>query len=952
MSADSRKDKGSSGEASHPKIRELAEMAEIKTAESGSKVDGFSSLNDYSLKMWLNSAQQVKKNADIDLASGKEEAAYVLYLKFCNIMVKVIPNLPEFKDSKKAVSKNSLSPQLVQYKDLKRMMPSIITSSEKIRANIIATYSTKAKSDQNKIKSKADSDTSKSNLKTTRQTPEKIPAHKLHSYLSWRSPPKFLILDCRSRQDFLNQHISGCHLVNIDTEQIIQKKLGEGMDVKDLSLTCDEIASSLPSSPSFHRLNFSNRHSYDLVIYTDQSSRFINDSVVLGDSKSDLTSIGIKLVRDALHRETSADDSSNDKFFKRNPALLVGGMNEWRRLVVTSSLRLVHGLEAGDKDGALEEKAVKLHHTSARIHREKNQNEPDSTENVADGNKLKNLRLDNSESFKNAPSSNDAKSNWIFGPSNSSSSLGFPNIPNAFAYNSSKEIQDDDRPLGPLYPDAPKIQPLSSSGMKPTTSQLSKNYNPSVFQNLEKVKPMQPNYVGINHQTGSTLPKAPLQKVSSINKPVPALPTPNKYQSNTEIAVCNRTSSMRGLNNLGNTCYMNSIIQCVLGTGELMNYFVSPDGKSFVEQWKSLINTSNPISSKGRLAAAFSSLTHQMYKSPPGSYISPYEFKKVVSNTNSMFQGTEQHDSQEFLAFLLDGLHEDFNRGLGVNGGKGYAMREIPSWAADSIEKEEDSSDSDDYDEEYYQRPENVKFALNKEIKDSYTAWARYLFRNDSLIVSLFQGQLKSQLQCLTCSKTSTTYNPFMYLSLPIPRNTGSTSLSRCLDEFVREEVLDDADSWRCPRCKRNRRASKKLSISRVPPILLIQLKRFSASGELSNKIDSFVDFPVSSELDLWRFLSPGLKSSISESAKGGQIKRPPHKYRLYAVSNHFGGLNGGHYTAFVKNELNNPKAWFEYDDSRVRKICPIERSNPQNAKQQSSAICTKAAYSLFYVSA
>ena len=82
----------------------------------------------------------------------------------------------------------------------------------------------------------------------------------------------------------------------------------------------------------------------------------------------------------------------------------------------------------------------------------------------------------------------------------------------------------------------------------------------------------------------------------------------------------------------------------------------------------------------------------------------------------------------------------------------------------------------------------------------SEKAWLRYLNRNDSIIVSLFQGQLKSQLQCSVCRKTSTTYNPFMYLSVPIPRTGGGygggVRLADCLNEFVREERLDEGDSW------------------------------------------------------------------------------------------------------------------------------------------------------------
>ena len=90
--------------------------------------------------------------------------------------------------------------------------------------------------------------------------------------------------------------------------------------------------------------------------------------------------------------------------------------------------------------------------------------------------------------------------------------------------------------------------------------------------------------------------------------------------------------------------------------------------------------------------------------------------------------------------------------------------------------------------------------------------------RNDSLVVDYFQGQFRNRLQCLTCRKvrfvgffgrplfselsdflqTSTTYNAFMYLSLPIPaaRENTKVSLYECLEAFVREEIMEKTDAW------------------------------------------------------------------------------------------------------------------------------------------------------------
>ena len=128
-------------------------------------------------------------------------------------------------------------------------------------------------------------------------------------------------------------------------------------------------------------------------------------------------------------------------------------------------------------------------------------------------------------------------------------------------------------------------------------------------------------------------------------------------------------------------------------------------------------------------------------------------------------------------------------------------------------------------------------------------------------------------------------------------RKRNGVSLDDCLDEFEKEETLSENDAWYCPRCKEHRRASKKFQLWKAPDILVIHLKRFSAQGRLRDKLDVPVDFPVEG-LDLTnRVVVQEDKSLI---------------YDLFAVDNHYGGLGGGHYTAFAKNF--NDDTWYEYN--------------------------------------
>lgn len=140
-----------------------------------------------------------------------------------------------------------------------------------------------------------------------------------------------------------------------------------------------------------------------------------------------------------------------------------------------------------------------------------------------------------------------------------------------------------------------------------------------------------------------------------------------------------------------------------------------------------------------------------------------------------------------------------------------------------------------------------------------------------------------------------------MYLSLPIPSGRGKPSLYQCLDTLVKEEILEKSEAWNCPNCKTLRKASKQLSLCRLPPVLLIHLKRFSNKGVFTDKVDTVVNFPIKG-FDLTNYmpspLPPGMDPSRSQglmSLDDPRTQLPPYRYDLYAVTNHTGSLTGGH---------------------------------------------------------
>ncbi|KAJ4955135.1 hypothetical protein NE237_011918 [Protea cynaroides] len=187
---------------------------------------------------------------------------------------------------------------------------------------------------------------------------------------------------------------------------------------------------------------------------------------------------------------------------------------------------------------------------------------------------------------------------------------------------------------------------------------------------------------------------------------------------------------LAGLQNLGNTCFMNSAIQCLVHTPPLVEYFL--------QDYSEEINQKNPLGMHGELALGFGDLLRRLWSSGR-TPIAPRAFKGKLARFAPQFSGYNQHDSQELLAFLLDGLHEDLNR-----------VKHKP-----------------------YIETKDVNGRPNEEVANE--CWEYHKARNDSIIVDICQGQYKSTLVCPVCSKVSVTFDPFMYLSLPLPSTVTRT---------------------------------------------------------------------------------------------------------------------------------------------------------------------------------
>ncbi|PAV85380.1 hypothetical protein WR25_09819 [Diploscapter pachys] len=360
----------------------------------------------------------------------------------------------------------------------------------------------------------------------------------------------------------------------------------------------------------------------------------------------------------------------------------------------------------------------------------------------------------------------------------------------------------------------------------------------------------------------------------------------------------------RGLRNLGNTCFMNSIIQALQSADVFRNYLtrlpiLEPD--DIVEEQHPLVspayNTrrasiasfsgspSSPTDISNVVAEELRKVLISLTDLSETSAYSPDSFLQAMWKMSPRFRGYQQQDAHEFLRVFIDRLHAELRRCR--------IPESLDRWLTSVIGGQ----------------PANP---------------------NGTAVSRIFEGSLQSQVICLTCHTASNKHDPFMDLSLDIfvPAANGRAQTMRlqdCIRRFFDKEELDQCEQYMCGNCMDKRPSTKQLFLKVLPNVLCLHLKRFRWSHVSYNrgKLDNMVDFPLTG-LDISQYMAPSALRDKNEEHVTFDLSS--------LVVHHGSGVNCGHYVTFGKHN----GRWYLFNDSSV-KPC------------SESTVLRQKAYLLFY---
>ncbi|PKK80130.1 cysteine proteinase [Rhizophagus irregularis] len=358
-----------------------------------------------------------------------------------------------------------------------------------------------------------------------------------------------------------------------------------------------------------------------------------------------------------------------------------------------------------------------------------------------------------------------------------------------------------------------------------------------------------------------------------------------------------------GLENFGNTCYCNSILQALYFCKPFRECVINfPNGQNDVNATSENKANSDISSSNGlNEDTLFSALKELFWKissqKKRTGVMAPNGFIAKLKKENELFRTTMHQDAHEFLNYTLNAIAENV------------------------IEQQKKMEELE------RQREQEQRCDISEKSKSSVNGTSINESEESGVSAdeSSFEGsEINSNTSSLKTTWITSRDDPFLDLSIDIEQNSSVTS---CLRQFSASEMLVHQDKFFCDVCCGLQEAEKRMKIKKLPNVLALHLKRFKYQERLQKyiKLSYRVVFPF--ELRLFNTCD--------------NIKDPDRLYELYAICVHIGsGPYHGHYVTLVKSM----GQWLLFDDDTVE---PVDESEIH--KYFGDIPATGSGYVLFY---
>ena len=299
----------------------------------------------------------------------------------------------------------------------------------------------------------------------------------------------------------------------------------------------------------------------------------------------------------------------------------------------------------------------------------------------------------------------------------------------------------------------------------------------------------------------------------------------------------------KGFTNCGNTCYMNSALQCLIHLPELNprenEIFKSDLKKSTKKEFK--------------LLKQWIQLYKEMWYENEESVINTIPFIRTFvercNEENIYFQIHDQNDVSEFLNGFINILHEEISRGVTISP-SGKPTNDMGKLQVSSIHK-----------------------------------WNDHFNEKYSFIIKDFHGQAINTTQCPKCNYYTNNFDPMLLISLDINQNTNDIYDS--LNTYTSPYFVDNLNLWTCDNCHKDVKCKKINKFWKLPDILIILIKQYNDN---TKKLDKFIKYPMNLNMDPYCY---NYKNDILD-------------YELQSICIHTGSLGGGHYYAYCKNFIDD----------------------------------------------